>query len=266
MVFFVFDMERKRYHGVQALIGFAGLRSIARFVAVLAVALPLAAQPALVDRVHAALDRDDPKTAADLLEPAVTQTPDDAQLHYLLGVAYGEMAEKASVFRQPGLARKTRNEFERAVQLDPNLVDARWSLVQYYTLAPRFLGGGDEKAVDQAREIARRNPVYGHRAMAFIDENKKDYQAAMAELDAGLEINPSDMASLFELGYVAANSGINLVRGEQALLKYLARKPGRADAPADRAMYWLGKIYEREGRKDDAERAYEQSRRMGKQQ
>ena len=210
--------------------------------------LVLAVAPSLVDRARAALDRHDPAAAATLLERAVDQTPQNAEAHYLLGIAYGEQAEKASVFRQPALARKTRDEFERAVALDPGHLDARFSLVQYYIDAPGFLGGGEEKARDQANAIAARNAGYGHRAVAFIDTHEKQYAAALAELDEALRIDPNDMDALFELGHVAALSGLELQRGEAALERYIAHKPGRDDPPPSEANDWLQKIRAREGK------------------
>ena len=131
-------------------------------------ALPLTAETALMERGRAALDRQDPQSALDVLQHAVAENPTSADAHYLLGIAYGNLAERASVFRQPVLARHARDEFERAVKLDPNHLDARWSLVQYYTLAPRYLGGGEEKAREQARQIGRRDASFGRRASDFI--------------------------------------------------------------------------------------------------
>jgi len=172
------------------------MRPISHLALILALASSLAAQSSLLDRGRAALDRNDPDTAATLLEQAVDQTPQNANAHYFLGVAYGKQAEKASVFRAPSLARKTRAEFERAVQLDPNHLDARYALVQYYMEAPSFLGGGDEKARDQAAEIAKRNAACGHRSLAFIYLKKKDYKAAMTEVNAALAIDANDEDAL----------------------------------------------------------------------
>lgn len=224
------------------------MRPVIQFVAFVVFALSVAAQPALLDRARAALDHHDPDTAATLLEQAASRDPQNAEVHYLLGIAYGAQAEKASVFRQASLARKTRDEFERAVALDPNHLDARFSLVQYYVEAPAFLGGGEEKARDQANAIAARNPGYGHRAFAFIDTHEKQYAAAVAELDEALKIDPNDMDALFELGHVAALSGLELQRGEAALERYIAHKPGRDDPPASEANDWLQKIRAREGK------------------
>lgn len=128
----------------------------------------LHAQPALIDRAKMALDRGHPEAAVPMLQSQVAQSPSDSNAHYLLGVAYGKLAEKANFFRQPSLARHARDEFERAVQFDPNNLDARFALVQYYTLAPSMLGGSKRKAMDEAQAIRSRNAAMGDRAMSFI--------------------------------------------------------------------------------------------------
>src|ERR1700719_5225539 len=115
-------------------------------LALLVLAAPLVAQTTPAEEAQAAIDRNDPQTALTVLQRAVAQDPNNANVHYLLGVAYGNLAQKASAFRRGWLARQTRDEFEHAVELDPSNLDARWALVQYYTLAPGYLGGSEQKA------------------------------------------------------------------------------------------------------------------------
>jgi hypothetical protein len=76
------------------------------------------------------------------------------------------------VFHRTSLARHTRDELERAVELDPNHLDARWGLVQYYALAPGYLGGSEEKARQEAEEISKRDAALGKRAFDFITQKK----------------------------------------------------------------------------------------------
>src|SRR5581483_10765115 len=111
----------------------------------------------LVDEGQAALDHDDLSAAIDVLQKAVVATPNDAQAHYLLGVAYGKLAMRSNVLRQATLAHRTRDEFEKAVALDPDHVRAHFCLVQYYTLAPNFMGGSIDVAREHAAEIAKRD-------------------------------------------------------------------------------------------------------------
>src|SRR3954469_3024362 len=95
--------------------------------------------------------------AVDWFEKAVDRDVNVAEYHLWLGNALGDEAEKASKLRQPFLARRVKTEFETAVRLDPRNIDARHGLVQFYSMAPGFMGGGMEKAEEQAREIGKIN-------------------------------------------------------------------------------------------------------------
>ena len=59
----------------------------------------------------------------------------------------------SSVFRQATLARHTRDEFERAVQLDPNHLEARYALVQFYILAPAIVGAIEDAGSGMIRVV-----------------------------------------------------------------------------------------------------------------
>jgi len=142
-------------------------------LAVFLIASPLIAQADQIGDGRASLDRKDPQAALTLLEKAVAESPRSAEAHYLLGVAYGRLAEKASIFRQPALARHTRDEFERAVRLDPNHLEARFALVQYYTVAPAFLGGSRQKALQQTEQIRERDASAGNQALAFVTSRSR---------------------------------------------------------------------------------------------
>ena len=181
-------------------------------------ALPLTAQAPPIERGRALLRRDDPDHAAVLFREAIAQAPDSAEAHYWLGVAYGRQARKANVIRQVRLAMKTREEFERAVELDPNDLQARFALVEFYTLAPMVFGGGDRKAFQQATEIAARDPAMGHEALAFIyaDTTQNPFQemalgAKAASNDAGnvdlTEVGPSGINGPTEVTPVVGDEG-----------------------------------------------------------
>jgi len=219
----------------------------------LAVVLALFAVPLIAStwtqEGQAALDRNDVRAAVNALQQAVAETPNDAQAHYLLGVAYGKLAEQSSIFRQAALAHRTRDEFLKAVALDPDHVRARFSLVQYYTLAPNFMGGSIELARGQAAEIAKRDAACGHRAVAFIEGHLKHYDIAAAELQAAIAADPSNMPTWFEMGHLAAVSGIDLQQGEQALEKYLTYTPRPGDPPRDQAMAYLDQIRQLEAQR-----------------
>src|SRR5437868_7410729 len=92
-------------------------------------------------------------------EKAVSLEPGSSQYHMWLGRIYGEKADRVSFWSAAGMAKKVRGEFETAVQLDPNNVEARTDLAEFYLEAPGIVGGGKDKATAQAQMIAQRDPA-----------------------------------------------------------------------------------------------------------
>jgi tetratricopeptide (TPR) repeat protein len=263
---------------------------------VLSLALPVAAQ-SLIDQGKAAMNRGDAEAAAEILEKAVAQTPNSSEAHLLLGDAYGTMAQKASIFSKPGLAKKAQAELEKAVQLDPNNLEARMGLVQFYSFAPGIMGGSDAKAAEQATEMKRRDPVWGHRAWAFIYNyqkkpdlakkeytdfvkeepsspkshywlgvyymGQKNYKDALAAYESAIKVDPNYLPAVFQLGHIAALSESDYARGEQSLVKYITTYTPKGDEPSKaRAYYWLGQIYEKQGKKAEAKQNYAASLKL----
>ena len=114
-----------------------------------------------------------------------TLRPDDAHYHLWLAREYGEKAANSNPLTAATIARKAKNEFERAVQLDPSSVEARLDLAQYYTEAPAIMGGGLDKARDQAAQVAKRNSAKSHLILARIAEKEKQFPEAENQLQAG---------------------------------------------------------------------------------
>src|SRR5437868_10895843 len=57
--------------------------------------------------------------ATDLLEKAAALAPNDSNIQHWLGRAWGRRAETSFALNAMGYATKTRDAFEKAVQLDP---------------------------------------------------------------------------------------------------------------------------------------------------
>src|SRR5260370_35392881 len=98
----------------------------------------------------------------------VAREPGRSELHDGLGRAYGIAARRASLVHQFGLAVKARQEFARAVELDPANPDALEDLIEFQIQAPAFLGGSFEQASRHAAELERRDPLRGRLARAEI--------------------------------------------------------------------------------------------------
>jgi tetratricopeptide (TPR) repeat protein len=113
-------------------------------------------------------ERRQPGLAIDWLKRAVAREPGRSDFHDWLGRAYGIAAQRAAVVRQFGLAVKARQEFARAVELDPANADALEDLIEFQIQAPVFLGGSREQASRHAAELERRDPLRGRLARAEI--------------------------------------------------------------------------------------------------
>jgi tetratricopeptide (TPR) repeat protein len=277
------------------------MRILAAVLSALCCAAVSFAQGTLLDQGRAAMQRNDYETAANLLEKAVAQNPNSAEGHFLLGEAYGSLAQKANFFKQASLASKTHREFARAAQLDPNNLDARFGLIEFYMLAPGFMGGDEKKAFEQAGEIRKRDAMRGHQAYAYIYGRQKkhdlarqeyvnavkeqpnlpkthywlgisfltadkNYKAAAEEFEMAVKLDPSYMPGWFQIGHMAALSGASLQRGEEALQKYLTYTPKPDEPQHYRAYYWLGGIFEKQGKKGEARQSYATSLKINPRQ
>src|SRR5580765_8259004 len=91
------------------------------------IALPaLAATEAeLIASGRAALDRGDLDQAIAQFSQAVAVNANSFEGHYFLGSAYGRKAQKEGMFGGMALIPKAKAEWTRAVEINPNSIDAR---------------------------------------------------------------------------------------------------------------------------------------------
>jgi len=226
-------------------------------------------------------------------ERAVSLDPNNSWYHLWLGREYGRKAADSRAFAAAANAKKAKNEFERAVQIDPSNLAARLDLAQYYTEAPAFMGGGVEKARDQARELAKYDVGNAHLVLARVCDKQKQYTEAEAQFRQAIQQakNPADMwlqlsdfyrqqgrlddmqaavsSAMTQLDkkadsyFDAANElylgGRNYRDAVQYLQKYLASGELVESAPAFRAHYLLGQLSEKLGQNAAAASEYQAS-------
>ncbi len=248
-------------------------------------------------------EQDKYNEAVDWYEKALKLNDTSATYHFWLGSATGALAQRASRIKQPFLARKVKAEFERASQLDPKMLDPRLGLVDFYTMAPGFMGGSVEKAHQQADEIKKLHPYRGQYAEARIAQKQKNveaegkafeaalaaakiaapdsltpwywlanyyrrnsrYDESFALYDSIMKKKPDEVPVHASYGVVAALSGKNLERGERELKFYLEHPPKEVnDATISFVRYHLGLIYEKTARKDAAKAEYTEAVRLNK--
>jgi tetratricopeptide (TPR) repeat protein len=120
-------------------------------------------------------------------ETAVKLMPIDSEYHLWLGRAYGQKADSIHSIKAYGLAKKVRDEFERAVQLDRENVDALSDLGDFYTAAPGIVGGGKKKAEGVAQTLEQYGPAQAHQLKGRLAEKDKNYALAETEFKSAVE-------------------------------------------------------------------------------
>jgi len=147
------------------------------------------------------------KKAAECFEKAVAHDPANSDYALWLGRAFGRRAETSSVFTAPGYASKTRQYFEKAVQLNPRNQEALSDLFEYYLEAPGILGGGVDKAQALAANIARVDAAEGHWCQARLADKRKDFAGVEDHLRRAVEASPQQIGRLIDLARFLAKQG-----------------------------------------------------------
>lgn len=230
-------------------------------------------------------------------ERAVALDPQNSVYHEWLGKAYGEKADHAGWFSAISLAKKTRKEFQSAVELDAKNFSARQALVEFDCSAPGLVGGGEEKAQPHIRELMEMDPAEGHYAAGNCRRQKKDFAPADEEFAKALESNPKSPELVYDIGDYAVRRGqaerliavaaageriapadprakfyravalvLNQAKAEEAerlLREYAKAAPKRTGYPRTSVAHlWLGRLYENQDRKQDAMEEYEAALRL----
>ena len=192
-------------------------------------AYALAGQSSLADAQHD-YNAGRYNRAVDALNSAITKSPDDASLQFLLGQSYyqlgdfpravasleravqlapkdsayrdwlaksyGRKAEQSSFLSAMSWARKAHREFEIAVELNPQNFEARRDLIRYEMNAPSLVGGGDDKALKHIDALEKIDAIQGQLARGEFFATKKRMPEADAVFDRILESN-SDRAGVY---------------------------------------------------------------------
>jgi tetratricopeptide (TPR) repeat protein len=235
---------------------------------------------AAFERGRAAHNAGKTDEAVSAFERAVALDPTSSLYHMWLGHAYSRQLSSAGFLRKPFIARRSGEEYNTAVKLDPTSIDAAEARLDFFLGAPGIVGGGADKAQAEAARIATLDAYRGAMATARIAEHEKQwpeaerlYRSLMAEypdrtaavdalvtilqnakrfdeaykiVDDRLARLPDESSSLYNLGRLSAVSGQHLARGEAALRRFLTLTTADP-ARQSNAHYRLGMIKEKMG-------------------
>lgn len=104
--------------------------------------------------------------------------PTEADYYYKYGGALGMKALEVNKFKALGMIDEVKGSFEKAIQLDPKHIDARWALIELYLKLPGIVGGSESKAIRYSGELMRLSPVDGNLSRGHIEEYFRRYKKA----------------------------------------------------------------------------------------
>ena len=159
-------------------------------------------------------------------EKAIALNPEKSAYHEWLGKSFGEKASHAAMFSALSLAKKTRREFEKAVELDNRNFGAYQALIEFDCSAPGIAGGGDDKARREIAKLAELDTVEGHYAEGNCRRQKKNFAEADKEFDEALAGHPKSADLIYDIGDYAMR------QNEAQKLKAVVRE-GESVAPED---------------------------------
>lgn len=231
--------------------------------------------------------------AIDWLERAIASEPNNSNYHFWLGRAYAIKAQRVGLLKKAAAARQIKVAFERAIQLNPDNLEARMSLLQFYAFAPGIIGGSKEAAGEQAAQIKQRNEYQGHLAFGIVHAAHERYELAEQEFRAAMEDKPEDpqayyqlaflfarnkqwdqawlvmeqllarraeeMTAHFYLGWLAVMAEQKLDQGEEHLKQYLKTEPSTEQPSLAFARLQLGHLYKLKGNKQQAAAEYREA-------
>lgn len=144
-------------------------------------------------------DKDEYKRATNQFKKAADLDSGNSHYRMWLGHSYGRQAQNASVLKQAGLARNSRRNYERSIELDPRNIEARESAMEYYLQAPKFVGGGRGKAENQANEIEKLDLEAGIIAWGRVYTYYDEVEFAENHYKMAIDNHPELMVSYYQL-------------------------------------------------------------------
>jgi len=228
--------------------------------------------------------RKDWDSAIEFYEGLVEDDDTSANYHFKYGGALGMKALSINRLRAVSYIGEIKEHFEKAAMLDPEHIDVRWALVEFYIQLPGIIGGSERKAIKFANELGEISQVDGHLANGYIAEysdRENDaemfYKRAIAvggsphtytklanhyekinkpkeaieTASKSLQIHKRNQLN-YHIGKIAAEYNLDAEWGINCLQAYIKNHTVKDGVPKDWAYFRLAQIYKNLGEKEPA--------------
>ncbi|MFT5103250.1 MAG: tetratricopeptide (TPR) repeat protein [Candidatus Latescibacterota bacterium] len=228
--------------------------------------------------------RKDWDSAIEFYEGLVEYDDTSANYHFKYGGALGMKALSINRLRAVSYIGEIKAHFEKAAMLDPEHIDVRWALVEFYIQLPGIIGGSERKAIKFANELGEISQVDGHLSNGYIAEysgRENDaemfYKRAIAvggsphtytklanhyekinkpkeaieTASKSLQIHKRNKLN-YQIGKIAAEYNLDAEWGINCLQAYIKNHTVKDGVPKDWAYFRLAQIYKNLGEKEPA--------------
>lgn len=195
--------------------------------------------------------------AAKLAERCVAAHPKVAACHLALGNALGSKALANGIMSALGYAGTIRDAFKQAVELDPQNMEARLSLMSYYLQAPAIVGGGSGKARTLATQTAAVNGEAGKLMQARLDADAERIGAAEAAVLA-MPVSADEAIADGQRDLLVAIGGAHMKAKRLPEAERVLREAARRFADSDGPLYSLARVQQEQGKHREAVPLFEQ--------
>lgn len=210
--------------------------------------------------------------------------PLSANYHYKYGGVLGLKAMNSNKIIAFFLVDDIEEELKLAAKLDPNHIEVRWALIDFYIQIPNLIGGSEEVALGYAEELEVLSQVDGYLSKGYIYEYNDEPELAEQYYRMAIEVGGSltsfkKLTSLYEnqdrpldaisnienaneklnrnslnyqLGKVCANYNLELDKGEMCLMKFIDNYSVKDGVPLKWAYLKLAQIYKHKNDKSNA--------------
>jgi len=210
-----------------------------------------------------------------IFEELVDRDPSNANYHYKLGGVLGMKAINANKITAFFMIDDIKKELSLAAKLDPNHIDVRWALIDFYIQTPTLVGGSKSEALKYADQLQLLSTVDGYLSKGYIyeyndepDLAEHNYKKAIEEggsitcfqkltgfyenqnkpleaistiEEANEKLNRNSLN--YQLGKVCANYNLELDKGEMCLIKFIEDYSIKDGVPIKWAYLKLAQIY-----------------------
>ncbi len=223
----------------------------------------LATQPddaqAVLALVLAALQKDDAGARGKALERAQAcahKQPQSAPCQYGYGVLLGLQAMSDGMVKAARSASTVKAALAAAHEADPAWYPARSALLEFYLMAPGFMGGNTDKAVELARTAPRPEQVTTLQGRLAMQDKKFDVALnAFAALPVAIDpaLQPDLRGWSMQAGLGAVSTG-QAAKAQSAFERLVRERPGHADG-----VYGLARVRGELGDWAESLRLYERA-------